>query len=48
LVLGASIDAKAPGPLVASFAAGRMAGGFPVTIAVVPGQLSLDEIKALA
>jgi nucleotide-binding universal stress UspA family protein len=48
LVLGASIDAKGPGPLVASFAAGRMAGGFPVPIAVVPGQLSLDEIKALA
>ena len=48
LVLGASVDTKGPGPLVASFAAGRTAGGFPVPVTVVPGQLSLDEIKALA
>jgi nucleotide-binding universal stress UspA family protein len=48
LVLGASVDAKGPGPLVASFAAGRMAGGFPVPVTVVPGQLSLADIKALA
>ncbi|HEY8194198.1 MAG TPA: universal stress protein [Hyphomicrobium sp.] len=48
LVLGASVDAKGPGPLVASLAAGRMAGGFPVPVTVVPGQLSLADIKALA
>ena len=48
LVLGASVDAKGPGPLVASLAAGRMTGGFPVPVTVVPGQLSLADIKALA
>lgn len=48
LVLGAAIDAKGPGPLVASLAAGRMAGGFPVPITIVPGKLSLADIKALA
>ena len=48
LVLGASIDAKGPGPLVASLATGRAAGGFAVPVTVVPGQLSLAEIKALA
>lgn len=48
LVLGASLDAKGPGPLVTSLAAGREAGGFPVPITVVPGKLSLEDIKALA
>jgi nucleotide-binding universal stress UspA family protein len=48
LVLGASVDAKGPGPLVASLAAGRTVGGFPVPVTVVPGQLSLADIKALA
>lgn len=48
LVLAAPVDAKGPGPLVASLAAGRVAGGFPVPVTVVPGQLSLAEIKALA
>jgi hypothetical protein len=48
LVLATSVDAKEPGPLVASLAAGRAAGGFPVPVTVVPGQLSLAEIKALA
>jgi nucleotide-binding universal stress UspA family protein len=48
LVLGASIDAKGPGPLVASLAAGRSSGGFAVPVTVVPGQLPLAEIKALA
>lgn len=48
LVLGASNDAKGPGPLVSSLAAGKAAGGFPVPVTVVPGTLSLDEIKALA
>ncbi|HMN36836.1 MAG TPA: universal stress protein [Hyphomicrobium sp.] len=48
LVLGAATDAKGPGPLVSSLAAGKVAGGFPVPITVVPGKLSLEEIKALA
>ena len=48
LVLGAATDAKGPGPLVASLAAGNAAGGFPVPVTVVPGKLSLEDIKALA
>lgn len=48
LVLGASNDANGPGPLVASLAAGTLAGGFPVPVTVVPGELSLEDIKALA
>lgn len=48
LVLGASVDAVGPGPLVASLAAGKVSGGFPVPVTVVPGQLSLEDIKALA
>lgn len=48
LVLGASLDAKGPGPLVSSLAVGGSAGGFPVPITVVPGKLSLEDIKSLA
>ena len=48
LVLGASTDSKGPGPLVASLAAGTAAGGFAVPVTVVPGDLSLEDIKALA
>ncbi len=48
LVLGAAVDAKGPGPLVTSLVAGKDAGGFPVPITVVPGQLTLETIKALA
>lgn len=48
LVLGASADAKGPGPLVSSLAAGKASGGFPVPVTVVPGKLSLEDIKALA
>ena len=48
LVLGAATDVKGPGPLVESLAAGQAAGGFPVPVTVVPGKLSLDDIKALA
>jgi nucleotide-binding universal stress UspA family protein len=48
LVLGSSNDAQGPGPLVASLAAGRATGGFAVPVTVVPGQLSLADIKALA
>ncbi|HEX4893203.1 MAG TPA: universal stress protein [Hyphomicrobiaceae bacterium] len=48
LVLGASTDAKGPGPLVSSLAAGKRAGTFPIPIVVVPGNLSLEDLKALA
>jgi nucleotide-binding universal stress UspA family protein len=48
LVLGAALDAKGPGPLVSSFGAGHAAGGFPIPITMVPGKLSLDDIKSLA
>jgi len=48
LVLGAAADAKGPGPLVASFAAGKNAGSFPIPITIVPGYLALADIKALA
>ena len=47
LVLGAATDAKGPGPLVSSLAAGHATGGFPVPVTVVPGKLTLEEIKAL-
>lgn len=48
LVLGAATDAKGPGPLVSSLAAGNAAGGFLVPVTIVPGKLSLEDIKALA
>jgi nucleotide-binding universal stress UspA family protein len=48
LVLGASADPDGPGPLVASLAAGAKAATFPIPITIVPGTLTLDEIKGLA
>ena len=48
LVLGASADASGPGPLVSSLAAGKLAGSFPVPIVVVPGNLTIDDLKAMA
>lgn len=48
MVLGAAVDSKGPGPLVASFASGTRAGTFPIPITIVPGGLSLDELRALA
>jgi nucleotide-binding universal stress UspA family protein len=48
LVLGASHDPTGPGPLVSSLAAGNAAGGFLIPVTVVPGRLSLEEIKSLA
>jgi nucleotide-binding universal stress UspA family protein len=48
LVLGAAATSQGPGPLVSSLASGSAAGTFPVPITVVPGTLTLDEIKALA
>lgn len=48
LVLGASTDAKGPGPLVSSLATGKLAGSFPIPIVIVPGNLSMDDLKAMA
>lgn len=48
LVLGASTDPQGPGPLVSTLAAGKAAGAFPIPITIVPGNLSLDDILALA
>jgi nucleotide-binding universal stress UspA family protein len=48
LVLGAAVDAKGPGPLVSTLAAGKAAGSFPIPINIVPGSLTLDDLKALA
>lgn len=48
LVLGAAEDAKGPGPLVSSLAAGKAAGTYPIPITIVPGNLSLDDVRALA
>lgn len=47
LVLGASTDATGPGPLVSSLAAGG-AGTFPIPVTIVPGNLTLDDLGALA
>lgn len=46
LVLGAGTGAKGPGPLVSSLA-GKLSGGFPVPITVVPGTLTDDQLDAL-
>ena len=48
LILGASTDTGGPGPLVSSLAAGNFAGSFPVPIVVVPGNLTIDDLKAMA
>ena len=48
LVLGASADTGGPGPLVSSLATGKLAGSFPVPIVVVPGNLGIDDLKAMA
>ena len=48
LVLGAATDTKGPGPLVTSLATGKTAGTFPVPITIVPGNLTLSDVTALA
>jgi len=48
LVLGAATGTKGPGPLVSSLAAGSQAGSFPIPITIVPGNLSIEELKAMA
>ena len=48
LVLGASKETAGPGPLVSSLAVGATAGNFPIPITIVPGDLAVEDIKALA
>ncbi len=48
LVLGASTEQSGPGPLVSSLGLGKSAGTFPVPIVIVPGDMTLDDLKALA
>jgi nucleotide-binding universal stress UspA family protein len=46
LVLGASTEATAPGPLVAAFTGD--AGRIPIPVTIVPGDTGIEDIKALA
>lgn len=48
LVLGAATDSKGPGPLVSRIASGGYAGSFPIPIVIVPGNLTLQDVKSLA
>ncbi len=48
LVLGAATDPEGPGPLVSSLAAGTQAGTFPIPVTIVPGNLTIEEVKGLA
>ena len=48
LVLGAATDQKGPGPLVSTLAVGKAAGSFPIPITIVPGNLTVEHLRALA
>ena len=45
LVLGAGTDKKGPGPLVSQLT--KIAGGLPVPITIVPGDLSKEKLEAI-
>lgn len=45
LVLGAGTDKKGPGPLVTQLT--KIAGGLPIPITVVPGDLSKEKLEAI-
>lgn len=47
LVLAASTSPDGPGPLITAIA-GKMAGRFPIPVALVPGHLTDEEIAALS
>lgn len=47
LVLGASTDTAGPGPLVSALA-GVTSATFPIPVTIVPGDLTDEEIDALA
>ena len=46
LVLAADSGKEGPGPLVTSVA--KTSGTFPITVAIVPGHLSDDELEAMS
>jgi nucleotide-binding universal stress UspA family protein len=46
LVLAAAADSEGPGPLVANLS--KTAGSFPIPIAIVPGQLSDEDLDAMS
>jgi nucleotide-binding universal stress UspA family protein len=46
LILAAGTTKEGPGPLVSAIA--RTAGEFPIPVAIVPGQLSDEELDALS
>ena len=46
LVLAAGTHGDGPGPLVSQLA-GRMAGEMPVPVTVVPGSMTLEQIRAV-
>lgn len=48
LVLGAATSKEGPGPLVATLAGRDQSSRFPIPVTVVPGDLSDEEIDALA
>jgi nucleotide-binding universal stress UspA family protein len=48
LVLGAANESTGPGPLVSMLAAGSTAGKFPIPVYIVPGDLTPEQIQALA
>ncbi len=45
LVLGAGVDKKGPGPLVAQLT--RNSGSLPIPITIVPGDLSKEKLEAI-
>ncbi len=45
LVLGAGIDKKGPGPLVAELT--RASGSFPIPVTIVPGEMSKERLEAI-
>lgn len=45
LVLGAGTDNKGPGPLVTQLT--KNAGGLPIPITIVPGDLSKEQLEAI-
>jgi nucleotide-binding universal stress UspA family protein len=46
LVLAAAADSEGPGPLVTSLS--KTAGSFPIPLAIVPGQLSDEDLDAMS
>ena len=46
LVLAAGVEQEGPGPLVTNFA--KVAGTFPIPVAIVPGHLSDEELDAMS